>query len=101
LNTFHAGRREYLRTQLHSLCLLSNQNIFIENFETVSAAIGFARDEIIWYIKHFDNDFHGKRKPSKRGEVRSWYDGSISELMWLVLQLRRKIVDNRPSLLVF
>jgi hypothetical protein len=99
LNTFHASRREYLRAQLHSLCLLSTQIIFVDKFDTIAAAIAFARDEIVWYIKHFDNDFNGRRKPTKRGEMRPWHDPSFAELMWLVFQLRRKIVDNRTKII--
>lgn len=66
--------------------------------DVVAAAIGFARDEIIWYIKHFDQDFLGKRKQSKKGDTRVWYDANFSELLWLLFQLRRKIVDNKSSI---
>lgn len=97
MNSLHQGRREYLRHQLQNICFLSDQPVFIKRFDIVTAAICFARDELIWYLNHYENDFHGKRKHVRR-DGRSGHDGSFAELLWLVLQLRRKIVDNRARM---
>ncbi|KAJ3087635.1 hypothetical protein HK102_010603, partial [Quaeritorhiza haematococci] len=59
---FHRDRREYLRHQLKlMMCLLDNHELLCSKFWMIVAALGFARDEILWYFQHHDRDLSGTR----------------------------------------
>lgn len=54
----------------------------------------------MWYFNHFDYDLTAKKK-SKSSKVAISFDPTISELMWLVIALRRKVLDHRKSLQIY
>ncbi|KAJ3030355.1 Nck-associated protein 1 [Rhizophlyctis rosea] len=83
--TFHKDRRDYLRHQLKQiLCLCDDHAILCTKFMVIISAIGFAKDEILWYFHHLDADVASKKKGKK--EPRS-HDVGVIELMWLLKEI--------------
>ncbi|KAJ3050881.1 Nck-associated protein 1 [Rhizophlyctis rosea] len=89
---FHKERRDYLRHQLRQiLCLCDDHDIITTRFMVIVSAIGFAKDEILWYFHHLENDLVGKKKGKK--EPRS-HDVGVMELMWLLKEICRHLMQN-------
>ena len=59
--------------------------------QVIISAIGFAKDEIMWYFHHLENDLVGKKKGKK--EPRS-HDVGVMELMWLLKEICRHLMQN-------
>lgn len=66
------------------------------------AALGFAKDEVLWYFYHYDVDMNGTRMgKSKRMDAKSMavggvgFDSGISELLWLIQELRLRLHHNK------
>ncbi|KND04510.1 uncharacterized protein SPPG_00238 [Spizellomyces punctatus DAOM BR117] len=89
---FHKERRDYLRHQIKQmLCLCGERRILCSKFPMVASAMGFARDEILWYFYHLDMDAMGKRKGKK--DVRL-LDVGVVELIWLIKDLAKSLRKN-------
>lgn len=58
----------------------------------------FARNEIMWYFDHFDYDLTGKRKQMRKNEAKAWADPSISELIWVLQELRKKVCEQSEGM---
>lgn len=62
----------------------------------VTAALAFAKEEILWYFHHYELDLSGKRLKVKKGDNKLSsgvvFDFGITELMWLTNELRIRIL---------
>ncbi|KAI9099727.1 Nck-associated protein 1, partial [Phlyctochytrium arcticum] len=89
---FHRDRRDYLRHQLKQMVCLSGDNrILCTKFPIIASALGFARNEIMWYFHHLDVDINGRRKGKKDTRV---IDVGVVELIGLVKELGRNLRRN-------
>lgn len=59
--------------------------------QMVASAIGFARDEILWYFYHLDHDINGKKKGKRDPKT---LDVGVVELIWLMKELAKSIRSN-------
>ncbi|KAJ3279440.1 Nck-associated protein 1, partial [Borealophlyctis nickersoniae] len=93
IHPFHAGRRDYLRHHLRQILSLvsSSTPLLCAKFAVVTAALGFAREEILWYFWHLDDAAGGGKKKKKAVEGRGW-DTGVVELCWLVGEVGRRIM---------
>ncbi|KAJ3166104.1 hypothetical protein HDU88_003651 [Geranomyces variabilis] len=88
----HRDRREYLRHQIKQMiCLSSDRGIICAKFPKVASALGFARDEVLWYFYHLDLDAGGKKRTKK--DVRN-LDVGVIELIWLIKDLSKSLKKN-------
>ncbi|RKO99863.1 hypothetical protein CXG81DRAFT_13916, partial [Caulochytrium protostelioides] len=95
-NQFHKERRAYLVLQLrqiHHLC--SEPSLIAQKLPIIVAAMGFAREEVMWYFAHGDLE-QTQRKRSKK-DTRA-FDLTVIELLWLVMQIRRVIVAHEARI---
>ncbi|KAI8825002.1 Nck-associated protein 1 [Fimicolochytrium jonesii] len=91
----HKDRRDYLRHQLKQMtCLTSDSAILCLKFPVVTSALGFARDEILWYFNHLELDT-GKKRSKK--DVRT-LDVGILELIWLMKDLANKVAAKGDAI---
>jgi len=94
-NSFHKDRRDYLRHQLKQLlCLCEDKKILASKFPVLASAVGFAREEIIWYFSH--NEKRKRKKEEKPGVQ----DLAVSELIWLLKVLVTKMKKNKSSKMI-
>ncbi|KAI9207445.1 Nck-associated protein 1 [Polychytrium aggregatum] len=92
-HAFHRERREYLRNQIQQMIYLSDdKQLFCSKFELISGAIGFARDEILWYFDHFDREINEKKRSKKEGRT---LDLNVVTLISLVKELSIKVASYR------
>ncbi|KAJ3021788.1 Nck-associated protein 1 [Thoreauomyces humboldtii] len=89
---FHKDRRDYLRHQIKQMiCLSSDKRIICTRFPMVASALGFARDEVLWYFHHLDHEVAGKKRTKKDVRV---LDVGIIELIWLIKDLGKSLRKN-------
>lgn len=95
---FHKERRDYLRHQLKQmLCVLGDLNLMTTKLSIIISAIGFARDEVVWYFNHTEFDIvTKKRKRDSKG-----LDVSVLELIWLVNELSDSLIQNKDSINIY
>ncbi|TPX60530.1 hypothetical protein PhCBS80983_g01764 [Powellomyces hirtus] len=99
--TFHRDRRDYLRHQLKQMiCLSSDRKIICTKFPMVASALGFARDEVLWYFYHLDHDLTGsssKKRGAKKDPHHHYHhalDVGVVELIWLIKDLSKSLANN-------
>ncbi|KAJ3225095.1 hypothetical protein HK099_007382 [Clydaea vesicula] len=101
-SSFHKERRDYLRLQLKQLVQLSDDEEILKlNFKLMVSALGFARDEIVWYFTHCDFDTGGKKNKLKKNLQGQQIDTNITELMFLNIFLRKKIKSKSKLIKTF
>ncbi|RKO86322.1 Nck-associated protein 1 [Blyttiomyces helicus] len=89
---FHKERREFLRHQMKQiLCLIPDTRMLCSKFSVIATAMGFAKDEILWYFHHFDRDAIGKRKGKKEAKV---FDLGVVEMIWQLIEVRKHLKKN-------
>ncbi|KAI8995850.1 Nck-associated protein 1 [Gaertneriomyces semiglobifer] len=88
---FHKDRRDYLRHQLKQmLCLCKDQRVVCQKFPMVASALGFARDEVLWYFHHLEHDPSSTRRKSARRTV----DIGAIELIYLIKSLAHLLLSE-------
>eukprot|EP01137_Pigoraptor_chileana_P037645 Opistho-2@35033 len=84
--SFHAERREYVRQALYQLSRLFADKPGIRGPKMLTAVIvlNMARDEVVWYIRHFE-----QQPPKTKAKMREedFQDATIGEIIHLILEL--------------
>eukprot|EP01116_Phalansterium_solitarium_P020789 TRINITY_DN6234_c0_g1_i1.p1 TRINITY_DN6234_c0_g1~~TRINITY_DN6234_c0_g1_i1.p1 ORF type:complete len:614 (-),score=205.63 TRINITY_DN6234_c0_g1_i1:120-1961(-) len=94
----HKRMRIYLRQELNSMLSLfrDTPGLLAPKFQLVLSAISLAREECLWYFRHYKAPMpKGSSKKMAEEDVR---DNRITELLYLVDQLTGLIRANKRSI---
>ncbi|CAD5225760.1 unnamed protein product [Bursaphelenchus xylophilus] len=92
---FHAHRRQFIRTALREMtCLLKDKPaLFGPKTLFVWMALSFARDEVLWLLRHADLVHVNKKLRTALEQVVQ--DRNLAEILYFMCELRNLLAQNQ------